>query len=262
MYCQRKRFRTVLQGLAALLLFTAMAAAGVPGLCNTGLSNNNGSGPVCAGPLVTPTPSPGLYTDANWQIAVMPSLPTSGSNFLPNPCAAANSPEWVTPTLGFVPAWVDDPDPAWLPNSPTYTATASEWITPQVEDSVGGHYIYAISFPVPASAGHVTIVGKLLSDNEVHAIYLSYGLPGNVSNSFTECIPFAGYPYDNAAVNGPEDFFSPWTEFGVVNAPVPTGGSATLYIVVRNRGAGGIDGNPTDTGLRVRFDQTSSEFLT
>jgi hypothetical protein len=27
MYCQRKRFRMILQGLAALLLFTAMAAA-------------------------------------------------------------------------------------------------------------------------------------------------------------------------------------------------------------------------------------------
>jgi len=256
MYCQPKRFRTILQGLAALLLFTAMAAAGVPGLCNTGLSNGSG---VCTGPLVAD--GMGL-TDANWQIAVMPSLPTSGSNFMPNPCAAANSPEWVTPTLGFVPAWVDDPDLAWLPNSTTYTATASEWITPQVEDGVGGHYIYAISFPVPASAGHVTIVGKLLSDNEVHAIYLSYGLPGNVSNSFTECIPIAGYPYDNAAVNGPEDFFSPWTEFGVVKAPVPTDGSpATLYFVVRNRGLGGIDSNPTDTGLRVRFDQTSSEFL-
>jgi hypothetical protein len=251
MYCQRKRITTILLGLTALLLFTATAAATVPGLCNTGLSNGSG---VCTGPLVSVG-----GTDANWQIAT-PS-PTSASNYIPNPCAAGNPPDWVVPALTFVPASVDAPDGAWLPNSVTYNASASEWITPQLEDSDGGYFIYAISFPVPAGETQVTIAGQLLSDNEVGAIYLSYGVPGMAFTSATECIPFAGYPYDNAALNGPSDFDLPWTNFGTVKAPVPTDGSpATLYLVVRNRGVGGIDSNPTDTGLRVRFNQTSSRF--
>jgi hypothetical protein len=105
---------------------------------------------------------------------------------------------------------------------------------------------------VPTSDGHVTIVGELLSDNEVDAIYLSSGT--------FECIAVDGYPYDNAAVNSPSNFVPPWTAFTITKAPVTPGGTATLYIVVRNRGVGGIDSNPTDTGLRVEFNQKSSVF--
>jgi hypothetical protein len=255
MYYQQKAMHTGLQVLGAVLWFTVMAGASVPGLCNTGLSNNNGSGPACTGPLETLG-----GRDPNWKIVFNPSQ-VSLSSYIPNPCAAANPPGWVVPTLSFQQAWVDQPDPAWLPNSGSYSASASEWITPQTELSDGGYYIYAITFPIPAGETQVTIDGQLLSDNEVGAIYLSYGAPGTPPSSATECIPFAGYPYDNAALNGPSDFVPPWTTFETVKAPVPTDGSpATLYFVVRNRGVGGIDSNPTDTGLRVRFNQTTSRF--
>jgi hypothetical protein len=243
MKAPKVRFSMILLGLAALFLFTTIAAAGVPGLCNTGLSNGSG---VCTGPLVTLG-----GTDANWQIAV-PS-PTSGSNYAPNPCSAANPPNWVTPTLNFVAASVDAPNPAWVQNSPKYTAYASEWINPQTGGE--GYYIYAVSFPVPTGNSHVTIVGKVLSDNQVGAIYLSYGLPSNVPSSFTECIPFGGYPYNNVPMSGVYGFILPWTPFGIVKAPVPTDGSpATLYFVVWND-------SDNVTGLRVQFNQTSSKFL-
>jgi len=51
MYHQRNRSKTILHVLAALLLSAAMAAAAVPGLCNTGLSNGNYPY-LCTGPIV------------------------------------------------------------------------------------------------------------------------------------------------------------------------------------------------------------------
>ena len=233
MYYQRNRSKTMLHVLAALLLSAAMAAAAIPGLCDTGFSNNTCTGLVPIG-----------GTDGNWQIAFpYPTAPSSSP--IPNPCAA---PQCGTTGLTFEPAWVDAPDPSWLKNN-----KASEWITPQVENNLGGHYVYAITVPVPTGDGHVTIVGQLLSDNEVEAIYLSSGA--------TECLPVAGYPYDNAAVNSASNFTTPWTTFKITNAPVSAGGSATLYFVVRNRGVGGVDSNSTDTGLRVQFSPTASTFL-
>ena len=232
MYCRRKRSKTILHVIAALLMCVGVSAAAIPGLCDTGLSNNSCTGPVPIG-----------GNDANWQIAFpYPTAPSTSP--IPNPCSA---PECGTAPLTFEPAWVDAPDSSWLANS-----KISEWITPQVENSVGGHYIYAITVPVPTADGHVTIVGELLSDNEVEAIYLSSGA--------TECLPVAGYPYDNVAVNSPSNFTTPWTPFKIINAPVGAGGSATLYFVVRNRGVGGVDSNPTDTGLRVQFSQSASSF--
>jgi len=241
-----RRFRRLSSSIllvgAAMLLSTVVATAAIPGLCNTGLSNGSG---VCTGPLVTP--DTGTTTDANWVIA-LPAPTASSNDPIPVPCVLS----LCGTTSVYVPAWVDTPDPAWLPNNLTYSPAASEWITPQVEPDLGGQYIYAITFPVPSTAGHVNIAGQLLSDNEVYAIYLSSGK--------NECIPVAGYPYNDLPVNGPGDFYSPWTTFGFVHGPVTAGSTATLYFVVRNRGVGGSDSNPTSTGLRVAFDQVSSMF--
>jgi hypothetical protein len=246
MYYQRNQSKTILHVLAALLLSTAMAAAAVPGLCNTGLSNGNYPY-VCTGPIV----ASGL-TDANWTIAV-PSPTTSSSGGLVNPCVVAPTYFTPNPPLTYVPAWVDTPDPSWFPNN-----ADSAWITPQVEHSAGGQYVYAITFPVPAGFRHVTIVGGLLSDNEVWAIYLSSGSP---TAGHDECIPLIGLPYNNTVVNSATNFTPPWTTFTIGKAPVTAGGTATLYIVDRNRGVGGIDSNPTSTGLRVVFDPTATTFL-
>src|SRR5580658_5240433 len=162
----------------------------IPGLCNTGFLTSACTGLVPIG-----------SNDGNWQIA-FPYPTNSSASPIPNPCV----PQCVTP-LTYEPAWDDAPDPAWLAND-----TISQWITPQVELSLGGHYIYETTFPVPAGDTSVTIIGQLLSDNETDAIYIGSG-------SF-ECIPVAGYPYDGAAVNGPGDFFSPLTNFTITNAPV------------------------------------------
>jgi hypothetical protein len=246
MYYQRNRSKTILHVLAALLLSAAMAAAAVPGLCNTGLSNGNYPF-LCTGPIV----APGL-TDANWTIAV-PSPTASSTSGLVNPCGVAPIYFTSNPALTYVPAWVDTPDPSWLPNN-----LDSAWITPQVEDNLGGQYVYAITFPVPAGYSFVTIVGQLLSDNEVWSMYLSSGSP---SAGYNECLAVAGLPYNGTAVNSATNFTPPWTTLQIVKAPVTAGGTATLYIVGRNRGAGGIDSDPTSTGLRVVFDQTISTFL-
>jgi hypothetical protein len=226
--------KTILHVFAAVLLSAAMAAAAIPGLCNTGL---------VAGCTALVAPGNGSSTDGNWQIA-NPS-PTSPSTLpLPVPC------EQSCLVLSFEPAWVDFPDPSWQPDPATYSPTAGQWITPQVENNLGGQYIYRTTFPVPAGMGHVTIYGLLLSDNEVYAIFLSSGS--------SECIPVAGYPYDGAAVNSPSNFIAPATKFKIVKMPVTAGATATLYFVVRNRGEGGVDSNPTSTGLRVSFNASSA----
>jgi hypothetical protein len=234
MYFPRIRCNTFLHVFAALVLSSALATAAIPGLCNTGLATG------CASLIV---PGNGTTTDGNWQIA-NPSPTEPSSAPIPNPC------DLNCLLLVFEPAWVDTPDPSWEADPVTFSATASQWITPQVENNLGGQYIYETSFPVPTADAHVTISGELLSDNEVYAIYISSGT--------SECIPVAGYPYDNAAVNSPSNFIPPATAFTITKAPVTPGGTATLYFVVRNRGAGGIDTSPTSTGLRVNFSSKSA----
>jgi hypothetical protein len=88
-------------------------------------------------------------------------------------------------------------------------------------------------------------------------MYLS---SGSTTAGFNECVAVAGLPYDNEAVNSPSNFTPPWTIFKIIKAAVTPGGTATLYIVDRNRGCGGVDSCPTDTGLRVQFNQTYSTF--
>lgn len=226
--------KTILYVMGGLLLYTAMASAAIPGLCNTGLT---------AGCTALVTPGNGTSTDANWMIA-NPSPTAPSTSPLQVPC------DQSCLLLSFVPAWVNFPDPSWETDPTSFSATASQWITPQVTDSVGGQYIYLTTFPVPTGMGHVTIDGDVLSDNEVLAIYLNGGS--------SECIAVAGYPYDGAAVNSASNFIAPATKFKIVKMPVTAGGTAVLYFLVRNRGVGGIDGNPTSTGLRVSFNASSA----
>jgi len=134
MYYQRKGSKTILHVLAALLLSAAMAAAAIPGLCNTGLA---------AGCAALVPPGSGSITDGNWFIA-NPSPTAPSTSPLQVPCYASCL------VLSFEPAWVNFPDPAWQVDPPSFTPTASQWITPQVTDSVGGQYIYMTTFPVPA----------------------------------------------------------------------------------------------------------------
>ena len=239
MFFQPSHLRALPSLIAGLLLSAAVLTATVPGLCNTGLSNGSG---LCTGPVVVA--DTGTTNDANWEIAV-PSPSASSTAAVVNPCAQVSAA--CGAKLTYKPAWVDLPNSAWLAND-----NVSEWITPQVENNLGGQYVYSITFQVPTTANFVTIKGQLLSDNEVWGIYLSSG-------SY-ECIPLAGLLFDNAAVNSPSDFVV-WKNFKFTKVPVKAGATATLYFLVRNRGVGGIDSNPTDTGLRVEFDQTISVFL-
>lgn len=222
----RVQFRIVLQLISAMLLSAVVAAAAIPGLCNTGHSV-----PSACGPLVTP--DNGTTTDANWQIAVpYPSAPSSSP--ITDPCVL---PKWVR-------AWVDTPNtPPWLPDTNPY----SEWITPKVENSKGGYYVYRTLLQVPTTATAITISGKLLSDNEVYQIFVG-GPPG------TPCFVTAGPP-----INPPPGSFHTWFNFTYSGAVVP-GTVSGLYFVVRNRGVGGIDSNPTPTGLRIQFNQSASHY--
>lgn len=224
---------------AVMLLSTAVASAGalLPGLCNTGFDS------TCT-TLITPGASDGSNTtqlDGNWKIDnLSPYVPSSAA--IPVPCVATVECGAAPPV--YVPAWVDLPSTAWQANDAT-----SEWITPQLEDNSGGQYIYSITFPVPTADGHVTISGQLWSDNEVYAIFVGSGS--------RECVPVAGYPFNNRAVNSPSDFVGTPAAFSINHVAVSAGGTATLYFVVRNRGVGGLDSNFTATGLRVEFLKAS-----
>jgi hypothetical protein len=208
-----------------MLLSAAVAAAAIPGLCNTAHSVAGSCGALV-------TPDNGTTTDANWEIAVpYPTEPSSTP--VTDPCVLQ---KWV-------PAWVDTPDAAWLADSNPY----SEWITPKVESGRGGYYVYRTLIQVPTTATAVTISGKLLSDNEVYQIFVG-GPPG------TPCAVMAGPP-----VNPAPGSFHTWFSF-TYTAAVVGGTENGLYFVVRNRGVGGIDSSPTPTGLRIQFDQAASHF--
>src|ERR1039457_2338854 len=149
MFCLKTPTKTL-----ARILFTAMATAAVaaattitiPGLCNTGVV-----GPCAGGPGTS------LQTlssaDLNWQLA------------LPSPSSPSASPITSLSGLTFGPnsAFVNPPNGAWLANRPN-----SQWITPMVENSPGGYYVYQTTFAspfgfVPTTA---TIAGVFTSDNE------------------------------------------------------------------------------------------------
>ena len=68
--------------LAGPLLFATIAAAQIPGLCNTGQTRVTHSG--CTGVLVTPNPTGGgPNRDGNWALAFPYPTPFPG---VPDPC--------------------------------------------------------------------------------------------------------------------------------------------------------------------------------
>jgi hypothetical protein len=219
----------------ARLLFAAMASAAVmaaatipiPGLCNTGVV-----GPCNGGPGTGGLSAIGV-ADQNWQLA------------LPAPSSSSSTPITTLSGLVFGPnsAFVNTPNPVWLVNGPN-----SQWITPMVTNSSGGFFVYQTTFTIPTGfvPGTAMIGGVFTSDNEGSSVFL------NGSKVLSGIV----FP-------GPADFGS-FTGSFTLNSANATfqSGLNTLDFVIRNRGAGGIDSNPTDTGLRVEFNPQLSTVST
>lgn len=155
---------TMLHVFVAILLLATVAAAGIPGLCNTGETAKTATG--CTGVLVTPNPpGGGPNLDGNWGLA-SPYPSTFSST--QNPCSLTS----------FESAWVDTPNAAWLANS---ASAASEWITPYDGENplANGWYVYLTAFHVPAvlpsgsAPAGITINGRLASDNPTYQIYMA-----------------------------------------------------------------------------------------
>jgi hypothetical protein len=234
--------KTILQALAAMLLFTTMAAAQIKTLCNTGQTAQTFSG--CTSVLVTPNPTGGgPNRDGNWGLAYpYPSMlsPTLG------PCALT----------GFTRAWVDTPYsvyPGWLPNS---ASAASEWITPY--DGEGnravGWYVYLTGFHVPSVLPNgivptgVTINGRLASDNATYGFVLASRSNGG-SCGFVEGLPVPMNPSAPAQ-------FGQWTDFSFTSPiPITPDSDVFLYVLVYNTYD---QDTPNPTGLRVEFFDTSA----
>lgn len=153
--------------------------------------------------------------DPHWQLATpFPSLPSG-------PLLTAT--QLATLTFGSV--FANTNDPAWIPNGPN-----SEWLTPSAtagHAEQGGQYVYQTTF-----TGSAAIIGRYSSDNELLEVFLNDAL-------------VSGFPLD-----GPTDF-NIWTSFSITSGLIA--GTNTLDFVVRNRGIGGIDTNPTVTGFRAEF---------
>jgi hypothetical protein len=163
--------------------------------------------------------------DPHWQLAYpFPSAPSGTTPLSDDPS---------NPPLAFGPVYVTTQDPAWFVNN-----GASQWITPAAtatsgtatapSPELGGEYVYRITFSTSATS----LNGLYWSDNEVLGVYL------NSSQIMT-------FPLNTASS------FGPGTQTHFTIAPVA--GVNTLDFVVRNRGTGGIDSQPTVAGLRVEF---------
>ena len=209
--------RDHLKTLKCLLLLALMPASlafaqsiPIANLCGTGRN------PACNG--LQPIGS----VDAHWNLAT------------PYPTSASGQPVPLPSTLTYGPAYVNTPNGAWLANGPV-----TQWITPQVTNSLGGNYVYQTTFDIPSGydPATATISGWWSSDNEGIAVWLNDTL-------------LAGFP-----LPGPSGF-NAMTNFtiaqGVAGATFRPC-SNKLFFVLRNRGVGGVDANPTDTGLRVQF---------
>jgi hypothetical protein len=148
----------------------------------------------------------------------------------------------------FVPAWVDSPSGAWLPNS---VSTQSEWI--RENNAPAGWYVYATNFPVPAKLPNgvvptkLFVAGQVSSDNATYAIYVES--PAGSAN----CTLVAGQNFPvNACCQ-----FSSWAPFSFENKlPLTPGANTNLYFVVQN--ATGSNINPT--GFRAEFFTSSMLF--
>jgi len=198
MFRLRTQSKTILQTLAATILFATIAAAQIPGLCNTGQTPRRVLG--CTGVLVTPNPQGGgPDRDANWALAYpYPSALTMTHG----PCDLK----------GFVKAWVDTPNTAWFPDS---VSTESEWITPVAGETniAAGWYVYRIKFPIPSvlvSGGvptGITINGRLASDDATYGIYLE-SPAGSTKCSVVTSLP--------VPINA-SDPFQQWWDFSFAN---------------------------------------------
>lgn len=233
-----KVYKTTMQLLSAAVLTVAAASA----QCNTGF------GPSCTG-LVTPNSEygPNGNTDGNWQLSIpdptTPSNPSGNPTYIADPCKL--------PAKDFVPAWVDTPDGSppvfgyWSVDN-----AASEWISPYDEvNQPGGLFIYKTTFATSAATTlHISL--RLQSDNETYSIY-GYGNPKK------GCQPLAGNQWIGSAFSGAPvncpTCFQTWTHVNLAPFHVLPSSTASLYVIVRNRGVGGLDTNPTPSGLRIEF---------
>jgi hypothetical protein len=207
--------RDHLKTLKCILLLALMPAS----LASAGtpilIPNLCGTGkdPACTGL------QPIGLVDAHWNLAT------------PYPTSPSGQPVPLPSTLTYGPASVNTPNGSWLANGP-----GTQWITPQVITSLGGNYVYETTFDIPAGydPATATISGWWSSDNEGIAVWLND-------------TQLAGFP-----LPGPSAF-NAMTNFTIAAGAPFRPGSNRLFFVLRNRGAGGFDSNPTDTGLRVEF---------
>jgi len=233
----RTQSKTILGAFAAMLLFTAISAAQIAGLCNTGQTAATSAG--CTGALVPPNPTGGgPNRDGNWGLTYRPL------SVRRKPCLLQ----------GYVNAWVDTPYFTWLPNS---VSTASEWITTYDGEAskAAGWYAYRVAFPVPfvlpggTVPTGVTINGQLTSDNSTFAIFLES--PANSGN----CSIVSGQKFPVNPYGG--DTFQQWWPFSFTNASqITPGADAYLYFVVQNMACN--DGCFNPTGFRAEFFSTSA----
>jgi hypothetical protein len=166
--------------------------------------------------------------DGNWALATpYPSVPYNQP--APNPCLLTT----------FGPAWVDAPWFSWF----NPEDGVSQCITPEVEGPVaaGGWYVYATTFPIPpiapgSSRYVLTVVGQLLVDNNVGALYL-----GDAASCRPVAIP---------AATG----FSAWSPFSFAALVTPETRAFLFFVAYNDEQS---YGNPT--GLRVEF---TSAYLT
>jgi hypothetical protein len=213
---RRDHLKTLKCILLLALLPASLASAQsiqIPNLCGTGRN------PACNG-LQQPIGS----VDAHWNLATpYPTTPSGPFSLVPS-------------TLVYGPAFVNTPNGSWLANGPV-----TQWITPQVTNSLGGNYVYETTFDIPSgyNPATATITGGWTSDNEGIVVWLND-------------TQLTGFP-----LPGPSGFSGPLISFTITQGSF---GGATfqpgpnrLFFVLRNRGGGGFDANPTDTGLRVEF---------
>lgn len=131
----------------------------------------------------------------------------------------------------FAPAFANYNSPSWLANGPD-----SGWITPSQpanQAEIGGQWVYRVEYSLWPGPLTPPFEGRYASDNELLGVYHNGFLVPN-------------FPLNPADPTGLADF-AQWTYFTFS----PTPGHNFIDFVVRNRGAGGIDGNPTVTGLRI-----------
>jgi hypothetical protein len=222
-----------------MLFFTTAGLAQIPGLCNTGETHKFLTG--CTGALVTPNPTGGgPNLDGNWSVVYVHPAQASVSA---DPCVR-----------GLVSAWVDTPNPAWMPNS---ASTASEWITPfdGENNQNPGFYVYVTYFPIPDAPAPTsfTINGQLASDNAVVGIFLA--TPAGIR----ACYPVSGQSFPvNPPGQGSSDF-TQWWPFSFTNSqPLAVASPAALYFVVINPYDLSVPNGASPTGLRVEFFSTST----